>query len=109
MIHRAAAGAAAHHVDMVLLHKGTVDLRLGVLVLAHHDGVVVLPQQQIVSLGAVAQDIFLKRQIVIRVLGVGLKILYGFFHGCSSGLRCLSGTTKNPTRLGGIFGAEGGI
>ena len=41
----AAAGAAAHYVDVMLLHKGTVDLRLGVLVLPHHDGVVILPQQ----------------------------------------------------------------
>ena len=75
MIHRAAAGAAAHHIDMVLLHKGAVDLRLGVLVLAHHDGVVVLPQQQIVALGAVTQDVFLKRQIIVRVGGSCFEII----------------------------------
>ena len=84
VIDRAAAGAAAHHVDMVLLHKGAVDLRLGVLVAAYYDGVVVLPQQQVVALGAVTQDVFLECQVVIGVLGVGLQIVDGLFHGRAS-------------------------
>lgn len=47
MVHGAAAGGAAHHMDLMGLHKGPVDLTLGVLVLPDDDGVVVLPQEQI--------------------------------------------------------------
>ena len=60
VIHRAASGGPAHHMDAVLLHEGPVDLRLRVLILANDDGVVVLPQQQIGTLPAMGQYIFLK-------------------------------------------------
>ena len=65
----AAAGAAAHHIDVMRLHKGAVDLGLGILILPHHDGVFILPQQKIVALSAVGQHILLKGKIVIWTLG----------------------------------------
>ena len=89
VVHGAAAGGPADYVDMMLLHKGTIDLRLSVLILAHHDGVVVLPQQEVLSLQPVGQHIFFKRKIVIRILRMCFQIenllcllhfLYSFRH-----------------------------
>ena len=84
MVDRAAAGAAAHHMDVMGLHEGAVDLRLGILVLPHHDGVVVLPEQKIVAPGAMGQHIFLKGKIIIRVPGARFQIVYGVLHTASS-------------------------
>ena len=75
MVHGAAAGGAAHHMDLMGLHKGPVDLTLGVLVLPDDDGVVVLPQEQILPRPPAAEYRLFKRQIVKRVLGSGLQIV----------------------------------
>ena len=75
VVHGAAAGAAAYHADMVRLHKVGVDLLCRVLVAPHHHGVVVLPQQQVVALCAMGQDVFLKRQIIVRVGGSCFEII----------------------------------
>ena len=58
MVYCSTASRAAHHIDMVLFHKSAVDLRLRVLILTDDDSVVILPQQQVLSFPAVAQDIF---------------------------------------------------
>ena len=55
--------------DVMRLHKGAVDLGLGILILPHHDGVFILPQQKIVALSAVGEHILLKGKIVIWTLG----------------------------------------
>ena len=75
MVHGTAAGGAAHHMDLMGLHKGPVDLTLGVLVLPDDDGVVVLPQEQILPRPPAAEYRLFKRQIVKRVLGSGLQIV----------------------------------
>ena len=54
--------------DMVFLYKGAVDLRLGILILADDDGIVVLPQEQIVPHRSAGQNGLLKRQIVTGIL-----------------------------------------
>ena len=74
VVDRAAAGTAAHHADMVPLHKGGVDLLSGVLVAAHHNGVVVLPEKQVFPFSAVRQNIFFKCQIIGGIGGPGLHI-----------------------------------
>ena len=74
VIDRAAAGTTAHHADMVLLHKGGVDLLGGILVAAHHNGVVVLPEKQVLPFSAMGQDIFFKCQIIGGIGGPGLHI-----------------------------------
>ena len=81
MVHGAAAGGAAHHMDLMGLHKGPVDLSLGVLVLSDDDGVVVLPQEQILPRPPAAEYRLFKRQIVKRVLGPGLQIVNLLTHG----------------------------
>ena len=80
MIDRAAAGGPADHRDIVGLHKGPVDLLLRVLVLSYHYGVLVLPKHQILSLGPMGQNELLKSQIIARVFGTRLQIVYRFFH-----------------------------
>ena len=63
VVYRAAAGGAAHHMDAVGLHERPVDLALGVLILPDDDGVVILPQQQVVSRRPIPQDRLLKSQV----------------------------------------------
>lgn len=82
MIHSAAAGRTANYVDVVFLYKSAVDLRFRILILAHHNGVVILPQQEVFALQPMGQYKFLKSQIVIGVLGMCFQIknLLCLFH-----------------------------
>jgi hypothetical protein len=54
--------------DVMLLYKGTVDLRFGILVLADDNGVVILPQKQIIPHRPAGQYGFFKRQIITGIL-----------------------------------------
>ena len=74
MVNRAAAGGPAHHMDFVGFHEGAVDLSFRVLVLPDHDGVFILPEEQIIAGCPPLEDNFLKRQIVIRISGTCLQI-----------------------------------
>ena len=74
MVHRTTAGGAPDHVDVMFLHKIGVDFCGGVLVLSHHNGVVVLPEQQVGTILPVSQHGLLKGQVVGRVRAVGLQI-----------------------------------
>ena len=82
VIHSAAAGRTANYVDVVFLYKSAVDLRFRILILAHHNGVVILPQQEVFALQPMGQYKFLKSQIVIGVLGTCFQIknLLCLFH-----------------------------
>ena len=63
-----AAGEPANHLNAVLPHIGGIDLLHRVLVLPHHDGVVILPEHEI-SKGTVQgiKDILLQGQVKGRV------------------------------------------
>lgn len=88
MVYGTATGGAVYHSNVLLLDKGGIDLLRGVLILPHHDGVVILPQQQIVSFSAVGQDVLLKRQVIGWVCCAGFKIGH-CVHGGRSFYLCL--------------------
>ena len=75
VVHSTAAGGPPHHMDTMGLHKGPVDLGLGILVLPYHNGIVVLPQHQIVSLGPPPQHRLLKGQVIGGIQRAGLQVM----------------------------------
>ena len=74
MKYSAAAGVSANDFDAVGLHEGTVDLRFRVLISANDDGIVVLPQQQIVAVTSVGQYILFIGKVICRIRRAGLEI-----------------------------------
>ena len=50
------------------------ELCLSVLVLAHNNGAIILPKDQIISILSVAKNELFKSQIIKRILRVGLQI-----------------------------------
>ena len=70
VVHRAAAGQPPDHPDAVRPDEVGVDLLGRVLVLAHHDGVVVLPEHEIFPVpGQAVEDVLLQRQVKIGIGG----------------------------------------
>ena len=66
----------------MLTDKCLVDLRQGILVTAHNDGVVVLPEHEIVPVpGHPVKDVLLQGQVEIRVRGFDFDEGHG--HGIS--------------------------
>ena len=62
---RTAARQPPNHVNMVTVNVFLVDFRRRILVLSHHDGVVILPQHKDI-VGRLLQQILLRRQVVVR-------------------------------------------
>ena len=62
---RTAASLSPHYVNMVTVNVFLVDFRRRILVLSHHDGVVILPQHEDI-VDRLLQQILLRRQVVVR-------------------------------------------
>ena len=75
VVYRPAAGQPPGHTDSVGVHIGLVDLLGGVLIFAHHDGVVILPEHE-VGLAFVhpLKDILLQGQVKVGIPGRGFQI-----------------------------------
>ena len=73
MVDCPAAGNPAHNLYTVFPDIVRIDLRLRALVPSDHDSPVVLPEDQDVSPGETAENIFFEGKIVIRIRRSGLK------------------------------------
>ena len=77
VVHRAAAGQPPDHPDAVRPDEVGVDLLGRVLVLAHHDGVVVLPEHETVVPGAQhVKHVLFQRQVPAGVCLGAFQIIH---------------------------------